>query len=702
MNRLGAILLNPFFVGLVVSLIVIYFLPTNFHKYQSDFISREYEFESQVYFQDLDNDLYSEKIWFHYDGNNKPGDKAYNVPAIQIDDNCSAVKPNKVIDQFNITKQFPKNQKLFFGDFDNDDFKEIYFYGLRNDSLFLTGLDPLKRKRFFLNKFLAKFNIFNKMPDLVYGHKIFLYDLNDDGNKEIIGSINGAYSASPRFVFAVDLVHDTIYKSVTDGMYISPGSIKKHPDYKNIVVCGGYAPGNVSNVDDTSFLYHDRSSWFLLLNSTLEMIFPPVENEGFTSSVHSFLATEGEELFVYVLFKPPKGNSITSLRKYSIEGQLIDSITILHNEVALIEINDKSGGKLYINKNRKEFYQVNKELNLKNIANVEFKNSFFTDLDNDKDEEIFNWESGHHDALIYRNDFKHPCPVIISDLGQSLSISPTNFKDNSSSFAIHTNHYTSYYSYEFNKLYYLKFPVYGLIYLSISAIFYFMFYFQKKSIKKKYEQEKKMNELELLTIKNQMDPHFTFNVINTASYMIYNKDKKTAYQFLVNFSNLIRNVLQKSKDISIKLSDEIEFVKNYLVLQQHRHDFSFEYELILKGNIDQNTPVPKMIIQTFVENAIKHGLAFRKSNGKLNISISKDTSNLIITVEDNGIGRKASKEIASNQKISTGKGHDIINQVVDLFNKLYKTEVSYTIVDLYDNKNANGTRVEVIIPIRQK
>ena len=149
MNKLISILLNPFFIGLPISVIIILLLPPIFDKYKTELVYKQYKYESMVYYYDLDNDSFSEYIRLHYAGNNTPKDSIYNAPAIQIDTDCSVEKLPVTLGQFNFDKKWFKNQKLYFGDFDNDGFKEVYFYTYSNDSLFLQGLDPFKRKSYF-------------------------------------------------------------------------------------------------------------------------------------------------------------------------------------------------------------------------------------------------------------------------------------------------------------------------------------------------------------------------------------------------------------------------------------------------------------------------------------------------------------------------------------------------------------------------
>ncbi|MCD4675502.1 MAG: histidine kinase, partial [Desulfobacula sp.] len=185
--------------------------------------------------------------------------------------------------------------------------------------------------------------------------------------------------------------------------------------------------------------------------------------------------------------------------------------------------------------------------------------------------------------------------------------------------------------------------------------------------------------------------------INTLSSVIFEQDKKTAHKFLVELSAIIRSTLKNSKDISVSLKEEIDFVKNYLQIQQFRHDNIFDYKINIGTAIDDNTPIPKMIIQTFAENSVKHGLVQKDGKGNLLIEIIRHKDNLSIIVEDDGIGREKAAQVSLG---STGKGHGIINQIIDMYNKLKNTSVTYKIIDKYDDEgNTSGTKVEVVVPL---
>jgi len=227
-----------------------------------------------------------------------------------------------------------------------------------------------------------------------------------------------------------------------------------------------------------------------------------------------------------------------------------------------------------------------------------------------------------------------------------------------------------------------------------------LIYAVRRIIRKQKEKErieKERIELQLKTIKNQIDPHFAFNAINMIGSLVYKNDPDAVYDYFTRFAKLIRSTLQDSEKISRPLSEELEFVKNYVEIQKTRFKDKFDFVLSIDKKVDTTIEVPKMIIQTHIENAIKHGLMHKNSKGKLNVEIGQENGRLIISVEDNGVGRKKAAELS---KRSTKKGMQIINQIFQLYNKLTTNKIEQKIFDLEDKSgSATGTRVDVIIEI---
>ena len=219
---------------------------------------------------------------------------------------------------------------------------------------------------------------------------------------------------------------------------------------------------------------------------------------------------------------------------------------------------------------------------------------------------------------------------------------------------------------------------------------------RKKQQQLRWENEKRMAQLQLLTLKNLIDPHFTYNAINSIASVVLKEDKDKAYRFFVKFSNLIRGIMRSSDQLSRSFEEEISLVKDYLEIEKFRYKEKFEYLIDTSPDVDMKGLIPKMTIQTFAENALKHGLLHMERNGMLLIKLSKEQGFTRIVVEDNGIGRERAAQLATN---STGKGLRILKGYFDYFNTYNKDKIDFYILDLFNEEGgAAGTRITVDIP----
>lgn len=221
----------------------------------------------------------------------------------------------------------------------------------------------------------------------------------------------------------------------------------------------------------------------------------------------------------------------------------------------------------------------------------------------------------------------------------------------------------------------------------------------KRKRRKKEERDtidKQLAEMKLLTIRNQMDPHFTFNAINSLGTLIYTEAKEDAYDYLVKFSDLIRKTLESSNNIAQPLERELDFVREYLDLQKYRFKNKFEYSIHIDSDIDLQVLIPRMIIETHVENSLKHGLIHLDKKGLIKVEVTKEDGDLVIKITDNGIGRQRSRKYGSN---STRIGLKVTEQFYTLINKYNKEKITRQIIDLYDvSGNPAGTKVIIRIP----
>ncbi|NOX48722.1 MAG: hypothetical protein GXO89_17270, partial [Chlorobi bacterium] len=246
----------------------------------------------------------------------------------------------------------------------------------------------------------------------------------------------------------------------------------------------------------------------------------------------------------------------------------------------------------------------------------------------------------------------------------------------------------------------------AIVLVLVSLYFKYKIDKTKKKEQKKGMVSKQIAELEMKALLAQMNPHFTFNAINSIQNYILDNDVDKALSYLSDFSKIIRQTLENATKEFISLQEEIEYLERYLVLEQMRFDNNFFQQITIDPAIDtETTLIPPMILQPYVENAIKHGLRHRKTKGKLSIRFSvKDTDTLSCVIEDNGIGRNESNKINKTvRKDHNGAGMAITENRVQKLREIYENDrYNVVVVDLYGpDLRPQGTRVEVCLPLTQ-
>jgi tetratricopeptide (TPR) repeat protein len=242
----------------------------------------------------------------------------------------------------------------------------------------------------------------------------------------------------------------------------------------------------------------------------------------------------------------------------------------------------------------------------------------------------------------------------------------------------------------------------GLFVLSL-AIGILLFSRAKINAKRRIsEMNHKIAEITQANLRQQMNPHFIFNTLNSIQYYMYQHDKLATNNYLTKFSSLMRKVLENSQHTSILLRDEIEALTLYLELEMIRFKDKFDFEIKIDDDIDPLLyKVPTMLIQPYVENSISHGLMPSEGKGLVKIYLKLENQYISCTIEDNGIGRDASQELKKNKESNHNSlGTQIIASRLDLVNALYGTNLKTIYTDLKNvNGDPEGTRVEIQIPI---
>ncbi len=221
----------------------------------------------------------------------------------------------------------------------------------------------------------------------------------------------------------------------------------------------------------------------------------------------------------------------------------------------------------------------------------------------------------------------------------------------------------------------------------------------KNEFDEKLRFEKKLANVEMMALKSQMNPHFVFNCLNTIKLFVVENNTEKASRYISDFAKLLRMALNSSRIDMTTLDKELESVRLYMELEKMRFEHRFDYKISCPKGFDTSAyEVPPMLIQPFVENAIRHGLLPLKSTGKLIIDIQKEPEYLIYNIIDNGVGRAASQKTKQNCQINQSLGMKITEDRLKLIKTLYGMETSIDIYDLETDGHASGTKVIVKIP----
>jgi hypothetical protein len=243
-----------------------------------------------------------------------------------------------------------------------------------------------------------------------------------------------------------------------------------------------------------------------------------------------------------------------------------------------------------------------------------------------------------------------------------------------------------------------------IVFLIIDTIWLF-FRYRIGNVRKKAKEQAMLNQriadLEQKALRSQMNPHFIFNSLNSIQQYVAERDITGANNFISDFSRLIRMTLDLSTNTFINMSDEIEYISTYLKVEKTRLENQFDYSINIDPALNlHEIYVPPLLLQPYVENSIRHGIKYKKeNNGMIRICVQRKEANILVSIEDNGIGRAAAQQYKTKYHIQyQSKGMSINNDRIDILNSYNDKKIKIFINDLYDkNDIATGTRVDIYL-----
>ncbi|MCX6246158.1 MAG: histidine kinase [Bacteroidetes bacterium] len=691
------VLSHPMNLSLIATILVVLVFPSSFPKYKAVITDqRKNPIREVIFWDDLENDGTSDKI-FTYDNN-------VGTAALTVN-----LCPSGGTVEWDLRGKFSFNRDeyVFTGDYDNNRRKEIYVFTLSHDTIYLHAVADFKNpKPWIRNRFISTVGLVDGKsdPEIMSAQ---MDDLNGDGYKELIFGITTGFSVFPRNVYAYDIVHDTLIRSPRSGFQLQQLLQEDITgDSKNEILAGGYSAGNTRK----TYPYSDSSSWLMVFDRSLNFLFKPVEFPGVHGSLYPLEPPATGNITGFSLVWRPPSNLRMHNRFYSFDGSGKGS-----PGPEMIEVTpDNESGEPFVIQTRDGKYIVvpGTDLNLylydtkfrfvkKISAGLWLSKTTVMDIDGDGRDEILATSYGLNKFGIFRSDLSDPVILDIelshaknTRISQKLVMgSPTVIVVNSGEMQYGISCYR-------NPLYYLKWIIYSGIYLCILLFTLLVRKIQKIQLQKRFRTEKKITELQLKIVRNQMDPHFTMNAIDSVISAVNRNEKEKATDNLYHFSKLYRSLVLSADKISRPLREELEFTENYLALEKFRFTDRFDYLIVVDPSVDKEWDIPKMLIQSPVENAVKHGLSGKEKGGMLKVSVTTEDHILILKIEDNGIGRKAAGKAGN---LSTGKGLQIMDQFLDLYHKITGVKVHSEITDLFsDDGNPSGTKVIIRLPVKAR
>ena len=219
---------------------------------------------------------------------------------------------------------------------------------------------------------------------------------------------------------------------------------------------------------------------------------------------------------------------------------------------------------------------------------------------------------------------------------------------------------------------------------------------RSKLAMQRLQREKKLKELQISAIRLKAIPHFHSNVLASIDYMLNNDMHDEAGKYLKLYSDFTNQTLSDIDRPARTVTEETKYARIYMELEQMRLEGRMTYSIQVANNVNQEALMPTMLLHTYCQNAVKHGIVNKPEGGHIDVTIAHDTNAMVIRVKDNGVGRA---KAATLNVHSSKQGLRILSEQIDLYNQTNHHPIVQTVTDLYDDKGEPaGTCFEMRIP----
>lgn len=662
----------PLGLALVLTVLSVLVIPIDFNRYTIDRrFSIDHIIEESVTFADLNGDGIDDYIDC---GGTRNGIRRSACT-------CRTMNETGIdgtLDQLNVPNLLHGGSPAVTSDFDKDGFKEIWIPSAENGQLYLYGYESDRlsshKYKFWLDsiypqkgKYVAAFNL---------SHSI---DINQDGLDELYFFVNNRFPIYPRRVYRVDVENGEIARSPVTSVGFGVNEMGKTEKGEFIFTSNTSSPGN--HEDSLDFPYPDTLGYVFSFDQNLNFLFEPIPFSVYPSGTINYLVNEK-----VISFKASRSlDSTLMVRYHSLDGKFLKEERF-------------PSTRFYCRKSENEFvlsnhdkimvmdtlFKIQRRIRLEEPVDI----LRGMDLNGDGRLEIFGLTPDQSRWVIYDHNLNYAADFE-SETGSSAYFKIRRYDLDKQEFVAFGNNKLVFYRYEENPYYYFRFPYYLGVFLVALFLSSVTFRYYRKNIEQRFEQEREFNRLQILSLKNQIDPHFALNALNSIDWMYKKEDHEKASKFMGTYARLVHQTVKNSDKISVSLYEELSFCRKFCDLEQMRED-EFSYAIDVSEEVDLfEVEVPRQLLFTHVENAVKHGLRPKEGDKKLELKIARRERDVSITISNNGIPYQKKSSTSG-----TGKGLEIHRQLIDIYRSLKNVEIA---TEIGPCTNGIGTCVQIIL-----
>lgn len=688
-GRLREIITSPPALSLFFWIIISLLLPPVFSKYKLLYNGDEKMSPNvRSYFSDLNSDNQSEKILIDLNDNDR------TQVIISTD--------NKVLDQYNLKHHASGPEDVYTCDYDHDGILECIIFTRNSDSIFLSVIDPFDKQGFFLNnRFVDTWHKAAYSENVPWIKPVSLMKNKNSEYSDFVFLINTGFSMRPRNVYKYSFKEDCLLKSPESSVVIRDCILADlNNDGNQEIVLSTDATGNF----EESAPYTDQYSWLMVLDEELNFLFSPVRLAEYPARMKAIPIKTGSQTSL-IVFNGYFGSKAIKSYFYLFDfngNKIIEKVAESCDNIfaSILANHDTTKNTFYFVKNKSgNVEEINERLEICARHKLpEMDNGqpiTILDINSDGKLEYLFMGENRKSFIIVQNNLADVITIPVYGASSYPVISKVLREGQKPEFYAQFEGAGSFFSYYKNPIYSFRYLLYIALYLGILSVVLIISKIARYREKLKLQTEREIASLQMKAIKNQIDPHLTLNILNAiGSLYVSEKEKDKADFLFAKYAKLVRQTVINSDQIIISLSDEMDFVRNYLDLEQFRLKDLFKYQIDIGNDVDTSIKIPRTLLHSFVENAIKHGIRNRAKGGLLTINIDIIPGAVQIIVEDNGPGLGSGVKSEND----TGKGFLIINEMIELYYRLEHSRISYKVEKIFKADNSViGTRALIKI-----